>query len=66
MHGLAAAGRTSCALLASGCRSGGHLVHRDYLPLEGGAAPPRPRSHLSRQRIGRSVLAEEVSSFICV
>lgn len=66
MHGLAAAGRTSCALLASGYRSGSHLVHRDYLPLGGGAAPPRPRSSLSLRRIGRSVLAKEVSSFICV
>jgi hypothetical protein len=65
MHGLAAAGRTACALLASRVpvrRSPGAW---GLSSLEGGAAPPRPRSHLSRQRIGRSVPTEEVSSFIC-
>ena len=41
-----------------GYRSGSHLVRRDYLPLGGGAAPPRPRSSSSLRRIGRTVLTE--------
>ena len=40
MHGLVAAGRTSCALLASQVPVKQSPGARDYLPLEGGAARP--------------------------